>query len=94
MRHASRGGRIEAVQHFLCGVEILLCPERMVVAHRLAPVRQRKTRIRLLRFSERLGRLVELKIVERLDANQKRILRGAGGGGRERDRAELLTRWA
>ena len=55
---------------------VLLRPQRMVVAHRLAPVRHRERRIGFLRALERDGGFVELEAVEVLHAFDERGLRG------------------
>ena len=70
--------RREPIERLLRRLEILLRPERMVVAHRLAPVGHGEVRVGLLRLLERLRGFVELEVVERLDADEERLLRGRG----------------
>ena len=82
--------RGQLLERLLGLVEILLRPQRMVVAHRLAPVGEREVRVGLLRLLEGDGRLVELEVVQRLDAGEERLLRAGGPRRRKGDRAELL----
>ena len=58
-------------------VEVLLRPQRVVVAHRLAPVGEGELRVGLLGLLERQRGLVELEVVQRLDAGEERLLCGA-----------------
>jgi hypothetical protein len=55
--------RGELLERLFRGRDVDLRPERMVVAHCLAPVGKRKGGIGLLRFLESLGCLVELEAV-------------------------------
>jgi len=61
----------------------------MIEAHRLAPVSEHEFRIGLLCLLEGVERLVELEIVQRLDAGQERRLRGGARRRREADGAKL-----
>ena len=83
--------RGQLLERLLGLVEILLRPERMVVAHRLAPVGEREVRVGLLRLLEGDGGLVELEAVQRLDAGEERLLGASGSRRGEGDRAELLS---
>ena len=69
---------------------VLLGPQRMVVAHRFAPVRHHERGIDFLRALERHRGFIKLKAVKALDAFQEGRLRGGRAGSRERDGAELL----
>ena len=84
--------RRDLLERALSGLRVLLRPQRVVVAHRLAPVGHHEVRIRLLRALERLGGLVELEAVKVLHAFEKRRLRAGRAGGRKGDGAELLRR--
>jgi hypothetical protein len=81
--------RRELAERLFRRVDIYLRPERMVVAHRLAPIGERESRIRLLGFPERFGRLVELEAVKVLHAFDERGLRRRGARGLKLNRAEL-----
>ena len=82
--------RRQPLEHRLRLVEVLLRPQRMVVAHRLAPVGHRELRVGGLRLLERHGRLVELEVVQGLHAREEGVLRGGCARGGKRDRPELL----
>ena len=89
LRRARRCRRRQPLHRLARGGDVLLGPERVVVAHRLAPVSEREVRVGLLRFAEGLGREVELEVVVRLHAGEERTLRGRFGRRRKIDRAEL-----
>ena len=82
-------GRRQPAERGFRGLDIDLRPKWMVVAHRFAPIGERETWIRLLRFFECNGRFVELEAVKILDALDERRLRSGGAGGRKVDRAKL-----
>jgi hypothetical protein len=50
----------------------------MVVGHRLAPVRHRKTGIDLLRLAEQIGGRRVLEVVQLREAGEEGRLRGGG----------------
>src|SRR2546423_1500573 len=76
---AAGRGRRQALERLPRRRQILLGPQWMVVAHRLAPVAEREGGIGFLRFAERVAGDVELEVVERLHANEERRLRGRFG---------------
>ena len=82
--------RRDLLEDRLGRLRVLLRPQRMVVAHRLAPVRHRERGIDLLRALERHRGFVELEAVQALHAFEERRLRRRRAGGREGDGAELL----
>ena len=90
LRLARVGRRRDLLEDLLRRLGILLRPQRMVEAHRLAPVRHREGRVGLLRALERVRGFVELEAVQILHALDERRLRGGVARIRERDRAELL----
>ena len=84
------GGRpCQPPEHTARGSQVLCRPERMVVAHRLAPVREREGGIGFLRLAEGVGRQIELEVVQRLGPREERRLRGGFRRRRKVDRAEL-----
>ena len=89
-RDARCACRCERFEHALSGLAVLLRPERVVVAHRLAPVGEREARVEGFGFAKRDGGFVELEAVQRFDAFEEFRLRGGYARGLERDRAELL----
>ena len=76
-----RGGR---------GGLVLLGPKRMVVTHRLAPVRQCEIRIDFLRILEGKPGLVELEAVQGFDACQECFLRLGRTGVWKSNAAEFV----
>jgi len=60
--------------------EILFHPDRMVLGHRLAPVRHREGGIDALRLAEEIGRGVVFEVVELGEPGEKRRLRGRAKG--------------
>src|SRR5262245_33458544 len=62
----------------------------MIEAHRLAPIREGKTRLGVLRRAKRFGGGVELEVEQRLHADEKWRLRGRRCRRRKTDRAQLL----
>ena len=85
-------GRCQPLEHPAGRSDILLRPQRMVVAHRFAPVGEREPRIALLRLAEGLGGRVELEIVQRFHPDEKSALRRAFRRRRKVDGAELAGR--
>jgi hypothetical protein len=83
-----RGGP-EALQRGLGGVAVLLRPDGMVVGHRLAPVREGKAGIGLLRVAESVGRFVVPETVERGHTTQEVRLGLGLAGGRKVDAAQV-----
>ena len=67
-------------------------PDRVVVRHRLAPVREREFRIGGLRAPEGTRRAGILEVVERGQALEEIRLRGRGPGVLEGDDAHVLCR--
>ena len=82
--------RCQLVERSLRLGHILLRPQRMVMAHGLAPVGHHKARIGLLCVLEGQGGLIEFEIVQRLDAAQEVGLRGRSARGGKRDAARRL----
>ncbi len=82
--------RRELVERGLRLGDVLLRPQRMVVAHGLAPVGHGEVRVDLLGLLERQGRLVELEVVQGLHSGEKGLLRRGRARGGESDRSELL----
>ena len=85
---APRGSRARRAERGARLVEILVQPERLVVAERFAPVGHREAGIGLLRLAERRDRVVVLEAVKQQHAAHERRLRRGGAGGREGDAAE------
>ncbi len=75
--------RSKAIEGVRSSFDVLLRPQWMIIAHRLAPVGKRECRVDTLRLLEREAGLVELETVQRLDARQERALRLLGPGIRE-----------
>jgi hypothetical protein len=92
-RGARGGGRRETIEHLARGGLVLLCPQRMIEAHRLAPVAESEIGIGLLGLLKRLGGDVEFEIEERLDPGEKRFLRRRFRGRRKMNRPERFGRW-
>ncbi len=82
--------RPEFFQRLLGLVHVHFRPQRMVVAHGLAPVGHREIGIELLRLLEGQGGFVELEAMQFLHALDEAGLRCGGAGGGEADDAELL----
>src|SRR5262249_43390341 len=59
-------------------VHVLVVPERLVVAHRLAPVRQGESGVEALRLPERGDRIVVLEAVKQQHAADERRLGRSG----------------
>ena len=91
-RGARRGRRREALEDFPRRGDVLLRPERMIEAHRLAPIGKHERRIRFLRFAEGIGSRVELEVVQRFHAGEERALCGPLRRRRELNRSELAGR--
>src|SRR5262249_58841889 len=78
-----------------CGaglVDLLVVPERLAVAHRLAPVGHGERRIDPLGLPEGVDRIVVLEAVEQQDSADERGLRRGRPGGGKGDPAEVLKR--
>ena len=67
-----------------------LRPQRVVVGHRLAPIRHREVWRRLLGLDERILRVLVLEGVEEEHAANERLLGGAGLRGRKLNSPERL----
>ena len=80
--------RAEALQNPSGAPEILFHPDRMVLRHRLAPERQGKFRIQLLRLAKRPRGVVVLEVVELSQSVEERGLRRWGAGIGKRDVAD------
>ena len=89
LRRARGSGRRQPLERAAGGCDILLRPERMVVAHRLTPVSEREAGISLLSLAESLAGRIELEVVKRLHADEKRGLRRSFRGRRKTDAPKL-----
>jgi hypothetical protein len=92
LRLPRRGGGRQTIQRRTRLVDALVVPERLIVAERLAPVRQRKAWIDALRLAERRNRIVVLEAVEEQHAADERRLRGGRAGVGKGDASEERRR--
>src|SRR5207248_11435122 len=88
-RRPGRSRRRELLHRAARRREILLGPERMIEAHRLAPIREGEVGIRLLSLLKRFSRDIEFEVEESLDAREKRRLRGGFRRRRKMNCAKL-----
>src|SRR5438309_519662 len=88
-RRPDGGRRRELLHRAARRREILLGPERMIEAHRLAPIREGEVGIRFLSLLKRFSRDLEFEVEESLDAREKRRLRGGFRRRRKMNRAKL-----
>jgi hypothetical protein len=84
------GRRCEFLEHCARRLEILLRPERVVVAHRLAPIGEREISVDSSCLAERDRGFIELEAVQCFDAFDELGLSSRIARRRKRDGAELL----
>ena len=98
LRRGLRGpflpGGAQTEEHRAGRGDVLLGPERMVVAHRLAPVGESETGVDLLGVLERLAGLLEPEAMERRHAAQERILGFLRARVRKIDGSQVARRGA
>src|SRR6202167_1301050 len=90
LREAAFARGLQALQRLPGRRQVDLRPQRMVITHGFAPVRQREVRIDLLRLMEGRRRLVELEAVQVLDSLNKLRLRSRRAGSRKIDAPKFL----
>ncbi len=82
LRDARGSFRAQTFQNPAGASEVLFHPDRMVFRHRLAPVREDKVRILLLRVAKRARGIVVLEVVELgQPVEERRLRRGRAGVG-------------